>query len=353
MELLDALAAAPLLITGAGGSIGSALTLRLAQTVHRRTPDHLVVVERCESNFCRLQQAFESQTNALPGNAPKAAFFLCDAGDRAALAEIFSAHRPRLVFHAAAYKHVPMLEEQPLAAIANNIFAAEAVASVAAESGARVLLLSTDKAVKPASVMGATKHVAEKIVRMRGGTVLRLGNVLGSSGSVSEVFAQQVAIGGPLTVTDPSARRFFFAMEEAVDLLLLAALDPVRGALLAPAQHAEYSIASLADFMARTLAPGREISIRYTGLRPGEKLAERLWDDPERPCASPCSSLLSIQSDLPVPAQFEAQLARLRTALYGRDVPAALRALCALVPGFQPSPATRALAGEHSQGVCA
>jgi FlaA1/EpsC-like NDP-sugar epimerase len=357
-EILDGLAGTAVLITGAGGSIGSALALRLAQmAAHRpgvrgRSRGHRVLVEASESNLSSLEQAWREETNSYEGQGASASFHLADAGDRAGLEEIFSAHAPRLVFHAAAYKHVPMLEERPLAAISNNIFATEVVAAAARAHGARVILLSTDKAVLPVSVMGATKRVAEKIVLAQGGTVLRMGNVLDSSGSVTEVFAKQIADGSPLTVTDPAARRFFLTMNEAVNLLLLAAAPTARGVLLAPAQLAEYSIVELARFMAHALAPGREIPIIYTGLRPGEKHAERLWDDSERARPWENCGVYSIASDAPDAAEFEDDLGRLRAALDQRDLPAALRGLCALVPGYQPTPAALARAGMDSRFAC-
>lgn len=172
-----------MLITGAGGSIGSALALRLSRL-------------------------------ALP------VLLLLD--------ELFAAHAPRIVFHMAAHKHVPLLEQQPLAAIANNIFATETIAATAATCGARVVLLSTDKAVESISVIGATKRVAEEIVLAAGGTVLRLGNVLASTGSVTEVFAHQIARGGPLTITDPAAHRYFLTLDEPVNLLLFMSAAPPR-----------------------------------------------------------------------------------------------------------------------------
>src|SRR5580658_7843546 len=152
-EALSAISRMPTLITGAGGSIGSALALRLA---HLALPA-LVLLESVENHLFELHRTFAFDSEAAPRAAAPAAFILGSAGDRALLDELFVAHAPRLVFHAAAHKHVPLLEQQPLAAIVNNIFATETVAAAAANCGARVVLLSTDKAVEPASVMGATK----------------------------------------------------------------------------------------------------------------------------------------------------------------------------------------------------
>ena len=330
LESLDTLLSAPILITGAGGSIGATLALRMA----RFDLPALVLLESAEKNLYELQQAWKAESGA---RAP-AEFILGSAADGALLEELFAAHTPGVVFHAAAYKHVPLLEEQPFAAIANNIFATETVASAAASHGARVVLLSTDKAVEPASVMGATKRVAEEIVLASGGTVLRLGNILGSSGSVTEVFAGQIAQGGPLTVTDPGARRYFLTADEAVNLLLHASVQQPSSAVMAPVLPATHGIAALAGFMASELSPGREIPIRFTGLRPGEKLTERLWRETDFVCATSTGDLVSIESTRPEQAQLQSSLAGLRIALGERDLAAAMHQLHALVPDFDPSP---------------
>jgi FlaA1/EpsC-like NDP-sugar epimerase len=340
---LNAISRRPVLITGAGGSIGSALTLRLANL----SSSGLLLLESAENNLYELQRAWEHALEANSGAAAPATFLLGSAGDRESMEELFAAHAPRIVFHAAAYKHVPLLEAQPLAAIANNIFATETVITVAGAYGARVVLLSTDKAVEPASVMGVTKRVAEAIVLSFGGTALRLGNVLASSGSVTEVFARQIARGGPLTVTDPAARRYFLTMDEAVNLLLIAAAHPFSSVLLAPALPATHGITELAGFMTRQLAPGREIPIRFTGLRPGDKLTERLWSgsDPVRP--ADIANLVSIHCNLPAQIQLENGLRALRAALQERDLTGALTQLRALVPDFHLSQAVLALARHH------
>jgi len=338
-EEVDALAQTPTLITGAGGSIGSALALRLAHWA----PWRLIFLESSENNLHKLQQAWMGEMKARSGAAVAEATLLGDAGDRALLEEVFAAHQPRIVFHAAAYKHVPLLEQQPFAAIANNVLATATLAAVAAEHGARIVLLSTDKAVQPASVVGATKRVAEEIVLACGGTVLRLSNVLDSSGSVTEIFARQIASGAPLTVTDPSVRRYFLTMDEAVDLLLGAA-QPDSSALLAPALQADHRIVDLARFMARELAPHRETPIHFSGLRPGDKLTERLWDDDEETCPAARGGLLSIRPVRPEAARFKSDLAALCVALRERDLPAALAQLGVLVPGYRPSETVLALA---------
>ena len=213
-EVLDGLSREPIVITGGGGSIGSALALRLGALGSQK----LVLLEASESNLYALERDWAAALETNPRSASPMTPILGSAGDMALLQEVFATHRPRIVFHAAAFKHVPLMEEHPLAAIANNVFATEILTQVAEAHGARVILLSTDKAVEPASVMGATKRVAEQIVLASGGTVLRLGNVLASRDSVTEVFARQIAQGGPVTVTDPAARRYFLTLDEAVSL---------------------------------------------------------------------------------------------------------------------------------------
>jgi FlaA1/EpsC-like NDP-sugar epimerase len=316
----------PILITGAGGSIGSALAFRLGSAGART-----ILLESSESSLHDLQQDF-----ANTDIADSATFYLGSVANRFLLDEIFSLHDPRFVFHAAAFKHVPLIEEQPLAAIANNLFATEILIAAACNHNTRVILLSTDKAVAPASMMGATKRVAEQIVLTAGGTVLRLGNVLASRGSVTEVFARQISGHLPLTVTDPAARRYFLTISEAVDLLLAAA-EAQTPALFAPQLAAPHFIADLARFMARTLAPQHKTSIEFTHLRPGDKESEQLWSPNERPHPSNAGGLVSIDSPSIPRGQLDSLLATLRHAVETRDLSAALAVLRTLVPEYKPS----------------
>jgi len=341
-ESLDALRNKPILVTGAGGSIGAALALRLAVLA----PSHLVLLESSESHLYALQRMWSNAAVTTP-----VTFVLGSVADRALLEEIFSVHAPRIVFHAAAFKHVPLMEEQPLAAIANNVFGTHALVSAASAHSARVILLSTDKAVEPASIMGATKRVAEHIVLAARGTVLRLGNVLASRDSVAEVFAHQIDHGGPITVTDPAARRYFLTLDEAASLLLSAPFEPEPPALLAPALPAPHFIADLARFMARELAPGRAMPIEFTHPRPGDKEVEHLFSSAESAQPAHAAGLLRIQSPTLHNDLLQGALSALRAALDARDLAAALAALRALVPGYAPSPAVLALAGKNSQRV--
>jgi len=341
-QALDLLRRQPILITGAGGSIGSALALRLGTL----EPEKLILLEASESNLYALQRDW-----AATGAASAATFVLGSVADNALLDEIFDAHAPHLVFHTAAFKHVPLMEEQPFAAIANNIFATETLAKTAAAHAARVMLLSTDKAVTPASVMGATKRVAEQIVLLSGGTAMRLGNVLASRDSVAEIFARQIAQGGPLTVTDPAARRYFLTLDEAVDLLLTAAALAGQSALYTPVLEATRSIADLARFILRELHPGKEIAIEITGLRAGDKETEAFWSATDRTRAAGLEGLLLVETAQPTAALLTSRLASLRAALDARDLCDALAHLRVLVPDYTPSHALLALAQQCGSKV--
>jgi FlaA1/EpsC-like NDP-sugar epimerase len=341
-EVFDALYRQSILITGAGGSIGSALALRLAAF----SPSMLVLLEASESHLYAFQREWDEAGAATPITS-----YLGSVADRSLLNHIFAEHSPRLVFHAAAFKHVPLMEQQPLAAIANNVFGTHTLVTAAAAHDARVVLLSTDKAVEPASVMGTTKRIAEHIVLAAGGTVLRLGNVLASRDSVAEVFACQIAAGGPLTVTDPAARRYFLTLDEAVNLLLIAAAEPDPSALLTPALPGPHFIADLAQFMARQLSPGRTIPVDFTRSRPGDKETEQLWSSGECTRPATLSGLLSVHSPLLPDGRLQSELTLLRAALDARDLSAALARLCALVPDYAPTPSVLALAGQSGPRV--
>jgi FlaA1/EpsC-like NDP-sugar epimerase len=338
-HLLEGLRRTPVLIAGAGGSIGSALAFRLAAV----TPE-LVLLEASESNLFALRREIENA-----GMARRARFKLGSVSDRGLVEEIVATHAPGLVFHAAAFKHVPLLEGQPFAAIENNVSGTAVLTGAA--SGARVVLLSTDKAAGPASIMGATKRVAEQIVMAADGVALRLGNVLASRDSVAEVFAGQIAAGEALTVTEAAAQRYFITVDEAVDLLLAAATEPHCAALFAPALSAPHRIVDLARYMAKTLAPGRDVPLQFTGLRPGDKREEQFWATTETVHPATSSSLLRIDPKLASGDGLQRELAHLQAALEARDLNAAMASLCRLVPDYTPSAALKSLAGERRPRV--
>lgn len=345
-EVFDTLYREPMMITGAGGSIGSALALRLSIIA----PPRLVLYEGSESNLYALERSWSEARLAA-----KMTPLLGSIHHRALLERVFATHQPKLVFHAAAFKHVPLMEEHPIAAIHNNIFGTETLVKVASEHGARVVLLSTDKAVEPTSIMGATKRVAEQIVLSAGGVVLRLGNVLASRDSVAEVFAAQIAHLGPITVTDPAARRYFITHDEAVNLLLIAAAQPVPSTVLAPALPATHFVSDLAHFLAEQLAPTQRIAIDFTGTRPGDKEYEKLWSAHEsvHPCAPEFGgdSIVYIDVKRLAPEHLGAGLANLRTAFDAFDLTGVLNQLRWLVPDYQPSKAVMELAAQTTLPV--
>ena len=324
-----------MLITGAGGSIGSALALRLSML----TPPKMILLDASESNLYALKREWARARSA--GDFTP---ILGSITDQALLERIFVAHAPRIVFHAAAFKHVPLMEEHPLAAISNNIFGTETLVKVAAAQGVRVVLLSTDKAVEPSSVMGATKRVAEQIVLAAGGTVLRLGNVLASRDSVAEIFANQIAHDGPITVTDPAARRYFLTLDEAVNLLLIVAAQTEPSRLFAPVLPSTHFVSDLAHFLADTLAPGRTIPLDFTGSRPGDKDTERLWSDSDSTRPTGFDGLVSVDAPRHLDEHLGAGLANLHSALDSHDLTGALAHLCWMAPDYRPSNAVLELA---------
>ena len=349
---LERVGAGTVLITGAGGSIGSALARQLARLIAQHSPPErippepvlpqLILLDASESHLYHLQQ--DLAADAQP--TMRIRYALANCADRAALEELFILYRPQLVFHTAAYKHVPLLEEMPLAAVANNVLATGVLADVAARYHARMILLSTDKAASPTSIMGATKWLAEQIALRAGGTALRLANVLASSGSVVERFAAQIVAGQPLTITSPQARRYFLTAGEAVHLLLSAATVPAPS-LLAPELASDHAIPDLARFLASTLNPEMDVSMTWTGLRAGEKLTERLWSTAEQ--ARPIGSgLLAIIAPLLAPSRLDRSLRQLHRAVATRDGALTVGELKAIVPGFD---ASQTAAHSHEQAI--
>lgn len=335
LEALDALYGQRVLVTGAGGTIGSALALRLGNICRSTFP-----LDTSESRLSDLQQSWSGE--GISGSIHP---ILGDVTNRTLLDEVFTVHAPRLVFHTAALKHVALMEEQPLAAIATNVFGTLALTRAASAAGARVILLSSDKAVEPASILGATKRLSELIVLAAGGSAVRLGNVLGSRGSVTESFARHIALGRPLPITDPAARRYFLTLDESVNLLLTAVAEPPP-ALLAPELASPSYITDLAHFVAASLAPGVSVEIDFTAPRPGEKNPAHFWSSSESPRPAAHRGLLSLEIPAINESEMESSLNALRLAVDARDRAAALRHLQALVPDYQPG-AVALAASDH------
>jgi FlaA1/EpsC-like NDP-sugar epimerase len=272
-----------ILVTGAGGSIGS----ELCRQICRFEPADLVLFERVENSLYEIELELKSDFKHL-----KIEPLLGDIQDREHLRRVFGKHRPEAVFHAAAYKHVPMLELQPWKAIENNIVGTRNLVEIAAEfECGRFVLVSTDKAVKPANVMGATKRVAEMITLNFNGCNLsrtrfmavRFGNVVGSAGSVVPLFKRQIEAGGPVTVTHPNVTRFFMTIREASQLILQSAAMGEGGEIFILDMGTPVKIADMARDLIRLsgLEPDVDVRIEFTGLRPGEKMTEELITEGE------------------------------------------------------------------------
>jgi len=282
------------MVTGAGGSIGSELCRQIA----RVAPRGLVLVDHAEDNLFEILRELEEDRHvrtAIP--------VLADCREEERMREVLTEHRPSVVFHAAAYKHVTMMEVNPVEAIRNNALATRVVARIAGEAQVGTfVMVSTDKAVKPATVMGASKALAEWAVEAAAlrypatkFSTVRFGNVLGSSGSVVPIFRRQIAAGGPVTVTDPRMKRYFMTIPEAVQLIIRAgSLSEGSGEVFVLEMGEPIAIVDLAETMIRLsgLEPERDIAIEIVGARPGEKLHEDLFNPYERPQPTPAQKIV-------------------------------------------------------------
>jgi FlaA1/EpsC-like NDP-sugar epimerase len=284
------------LVTGGGGSIGS----QLCREIARFPVDQLIVFERCEFNLYRVEADLSRHHPALRLQA-----LLGDVTDRAAVERVIARHSPDVIYHAAAYKHVPLLQEQAREAVLINVMGTRFVAEAAVAAGIKeFVLISTDKAVNPTNVMGATKRAAEMLVqglneasRTRFVTV-RFGNVLDSAGSVIPLFREQIKMGGPVTVTHPDITRYFMTIPEACQLIMQAASVGKGGEVFVLNMGEPVKVGYLAEQMIRLSGkqPGVDISIDYIGLRPGEKMHEELFHDQERLAPTGHAKLLLAQS---------------------------------------------------------
>jgi FlaA1/EpsC-like NDP-sugar epimerase len=279
-EIRSLVAARRILVTGAGGSIGG----EIARQVAAHSPDRLILLDLNENELYLLARRLQSAHPMLRVETQVA-----DIRDADRMLRIGEQYRPHFVFHAAAHKHVPLMEEAPEEAVKNNVFGTLHVAQMADACGVeRFVLISTDKAVKPSSVMGASKRVAELVVRdfarrsNTSFTAVRFGNVLGSAGSVVPLFKEQIARGGPVTVTHPECTRFFMTIPEAVGLVLIAGLGGY-GELCTLDMGQPIRIVELAEHLITMagLVSGVDVRIVFTGLRPGEKMTESLLTEDE------------------------------------------------------------------------
>ncbi|HYK52958.1 MAG TPA: nucleoside-diphosphate sugar epimerase/dehydratase, partial [Candidatus Eremiobacteraceae bacterium] len=332
------------LVTGAGGSIGS----ELCRQISRFNPKLLVLVGHGENSLVAIDQELRTELGFT-----KTEVALADVADGFRVRSIFSQYRPHIVFHAAAHKHVPILESNVCEAVRNNVFGTHAVALAAAAAGvAKFVMISTDKAVNPTSVMGATKRFAELICQSferRTGTEfvsVRFGNVLGSRGSVIDVFKKQIEMGGPLTVTHPDMMRYFMTIPEAVALVLDATAIGRDGQVCVLDMGKPVSVVELAENLVRLcgLRPYDDVDIVFTGIRPGEKLREEILtphelDNPDAHSVDDPTAherLFVAQQERIVYEKLVGILTDLEVAVRTPDTQAVIATLRRLVPSFVP-----------------
>lgn len=325
------------LVSGGGGSIGS----ELCRQVARLGVSSLIVLEQSEFNLYRIEQELRAEFPEL-----LVVPVLGDCGDPAVAEHALSEHRPALVFHAAAYKHVPLLEGMVREAVRNNVLSTQVLAQAALRHGVgSFVLISSDKAVNPANVMGASKRLAELLCQTlqgQGGTrfvTVRFGNVLDSAGSVVPLFREQIRRGGPVTVTHPEITRYFMTIPEACQLILQAATLGEGGEIFALDMGQPVKIQYLAEQMIRLAGkrPGEDIRVEFTGLRPGEKLFEELFHPQEdyQPTRHP--KIMLAQPRELAAQSIQQQLLRLRQASQQYDSAQMLEILQQLVPEFRRS----------------
>lgn len=320
--VVDAFRDRCVLITGAGGSIGS----ELARQIARLPVDRVLLLDQDENAMFAIhgELSLSSRTGVVP--------LVADIRDRHRVESIFAKYRPDAVLHAAAYKHVPVMEENCSEAVLNNVVGTRIVAECAIAFGAeRFLMISTDKAVNPSSIMGATKRMAELTVQHLAErqddhetstrcACVRFGNVMGSNGSVVPIFLRQIAAGGPVTITHEEMTRYFMTIPSAVQLVLQATTLASNGEIYMLDMGDPVKITSLARRLIEMsgLRPGRDIEIRFVGTRPGEKLHEQLWSDSATVTPTNFPSVLHIAPS-PPGAGFEEALEALEHAAMSRD----------------------------------
>lgn len=336
-----------ILVTGGGGSIGSELCRQLL----RCAPRQLVILGHGENSVFEIQQELRRIQNELkrqdqPGAKSEIVTVIADLRFGERVMKLLKQYKPELVFHAAAHKHVPLMEANPTEAITNNVLGTQNLLRAVQAAGVqRFVMISTDKAVNPTSVMGASKRVAEFLVHKaakeskRPYMVVRFGNVLGSRGSVVHTFRQQIAGGGPVTVTDPEMKRFFMTIPEAVQLVLQASVHGKGGEVFMLDMGAPVKIVDLARNLIELsgLQVGRDIEIEFSGLRPGEKLYEEMFTSNERyaPTAHP-KVLMAANASRFVPQGAEELIASLIASAERNDEEGVVRGLCALLPEYSP-----------------
>lgn len=334
VKVADYLTGKCILVTGAGGSIGS----ELCRQIMLLKPARLLLLGRGENSIYEIHR----ELKAIYGSEQLLPIIL-NITNEEGLNDIFVKFKPQVVFHAAAHKHVPLMERNVCEAINNNVLGSWKVAKAAGENGAEVfIMISTDKAVNPTSVMGATKRVSEKIIQAANKiyktkyVAVRFGNVLGSRGSVVPLFKEQIAKGGPVTVTDPEMKRYFMTIPEASQLVLQAGTMGVGGEVFVLDMGQPVKILDLAQNMIRLsgLEPDIDIPIKFTGLRPGEKLFEELMSTSEGTQATVHKKIFRANMRSEDPDKLREQLFKLAAM---RDETKIIEFLQVIVPTYTPN----------------
>ena len=323
------------LISGAAGSIGSEI-VRQVSAFH---PKLLVLVDQAESPLFQLELDISSQFKNI-----QCRYILADVTDRSRMKSIFQSYKPHSVFHAAAYKHVPMMEKNPMEAVRVNVLGTQNMANLSVEYGTnKFVMISTDKAVNPTNVMGASKRFAEIYVQSLNKSsatqfiTTRFGNVLGSNGSVIPLFEKQMAKGGPITVTHPDITRFFMTIPEACRLVLEAGSMGKGGEIFVFDMGKSVKIVDLAKKMIRLsgLELGKDIQIQYTGLRPGEKLFEELLNKEENTKPTHHKKILIANIKAYEKESVDVVIKELKEALVGQDSFELVKLLKSIIPEYK------------------
>jgi FlaA1/EpsC-like NDP-sugar epimerase len=318
------------LVTGAGGYIGSAMVQAIAEA----GPRCIVLLDSSEYNLFAIQRnMLETIRDRVPHQV-----FLGSVNDAELLDDIFSRFHPEIIYHAAAFKHVPLLELNPIAAVENNAIGTWTLAQAAIRGGASTFVfISTDKAVNPHSVLGVSKRIAElAVVALSGAacpmSAIRLVNVIGSTGSVVPIFEKQIAEGGPVTVTHPDASRWFLSLRETVEAVLACGAAACEGRILLPKVGEPRRIAELAEFLIRKA--GKDVPIQFIGLRPGDKLTEELIYKAEVREGFVDRGLEVVKTCRLGRAELQDVMEQLSGCVARRDVSRLMRTLCTVVPEY-------------------
>ncbi len=339
-QIEEVFQAKSILVTGAGGSIGSELCRQLL----RFSPGRLILLDAGEENLYQIEMELLHEHGFVDYVT-----ILGKVQDRELLDNIFKRYQPQIVIHAAAYKHVPMVEKNPWEGVFNNVFASRRLMRAACRYGVeRFIVVSTDKAVRPTNVMGATKRLCERIMqayclasREKGKTrfmAVRFGNVLGSSGSVIPLFKRQIEMGGPVTVTHPEINRYFMSIDEAAQLILQAAAMGEGGEIFILKMGSPVLIAQMARDLIRLCGkePDTEIEIKYTGLRPGEKLYEELITEGEGIIATRHEKIMVLRGNGIQLAELRPLLEKLKGRAHDHDAEGIKKILLEMVPEYTP-----------------